>query len=168
MKTRLLLALAVLTAIFTIVSCDEKNYESYPPTWKGFQITPNPVTPGEKVTVVAIQNEKGRLINATDYDWTLIVELEPEGRDTIKRHEHTNYDGISNADPRMTFTIPANAKSNRQAKLTFNAVYQYSGHGIQVSSGNSYDTGSSYTGSINSTSGSLVGEARGSANITIK
>ena len=66
-------------------SCTKKDYSSYCPTWKGFTYTtgnyPNYVMgspgnkvymhPGDSIHLTAHQDERGHLINSTDYSWTI-------------------------------------------------------------------------------------------------
>ena len=96
----------ILTCILvSLSSCKKNDYSSYPPTWKGFKFTNNDqdVNPrtgifaGDKITVIAMQDQKGHLINGTTYNWTAIIPVEQEDgswkNDTIKKSFHTNYDG---------------------------------------------------------------------------
>ena len=94
-----------------LFSCSENDYSSYCPTWKGFTyktgnypnyVPGNPrnilLHPGDSIHITAHQKERGHLINATSYTWTI-------GYDTIdvksgKRvhatksyTQRTNYDG---------------------------------------------------------------------------
>ena len=64
-------------------STSEKDYSSYPPTWKGFLFTFNglEVNPrtgifaGDKIAVTAQQDQKGHLINATTYNWEVTAPI---------------------------------------------------------------------------------------------
>ena len=167
---------AAACILISLTSCEKKDYSSYPPTWKGFQFTCNgqKVDPktgifaGDEITVTALQDKKGQLINATTYNWTIIIPVEyEEGQtknDTIVAEPpiHTNYDGTDNGDPSFTFTVPSKAIPSVQSHITFSASYSYSGYGIQVEDGRDYSSSGSISGSIYSTSGSMYGKANGS------
>jgi len=171
---------AVLGLLLTVVSCKKNDYSSYPPTWKGFQFehngqTVNPRTgifQGDKITVTAVQDQKGHLINATTYNWKVTAPVLSEDninyRDTVifARSVPTNYDYVGGVNPSIEFTLPQNALGT--ARLTFSATFQYSGSGIQVSDGGNYEQGSGISGSIHSTSGAIFGQSNGSVTFNIK
>ena len=176
--------LAGIAALFAFTLCniscdDDDKYESYPPTWKGFQVekdgavvtSSTVIRPGDVIKVTAVQDKKGHLINATNYYWNLSIPVyNDEGTDVAEENlileysSHTNYDGLDSGNPSCTFTIPDNAYCGyslypkRNAVLNFEAKYNYSGNGIQVENG-AYDT--SLSGSITPYSGSMAGGAKG-------
>lgn len=181
MKKYITMAALVMATAFVAQSCKEKNYDSYPPTWKGFafyrdgvQVTTNNIFGGDKLMVRALQDRKGHLINSTYYNWDFTYTLDSLGTDglhyfpehTVSKQFKTNYDGISNADPEWEFQIPDNATGN--AVIKFEAKYNYSGAGIQVSNGGDYGHESGATGIITPQSGSISGGAKGSVRIIIK
>ena len=171
--------LAVIGILITLSSCKKNDYSSYPPTWKGFQFvhdgqvvnTRTGIHAGDKLTVTALQDEKGRLINATTYNWSLKAPvLLDDGvtyRDSVvfARSVPTNYDYYGGVDPSVEFTIPRNALG--RATLSFRATFQYSGNGIQVSNGGTYEQSGGVTGNIYSTSSAIFGESKGSVTFTI-
>ena len=174
------LILAVIGLLFTMASCKKNDYSSYPPTWKGFQFTHNGqvvntrtgIHAGDAITVTALQDEKGHLINACTYHWTVKATIKKED-DTYKDDSlffaqsiQTNYDYYGGVDPSVKFTIPANAVG--RATLTFNAEFNYSGSGIQVSDGGTYEGGGTgISGNIRSYSGAISGGSKGSVTFTI-
>lgn len=170
----------VLTCILlSLSSCEKNDYSSYPPTWKGFQFTCNDqvVNPrtgifaGDVITLTALQDQKGHLINGTTYNWDVIVPvLQEDGliykNDTIfSKSIHTNYDGTDNGDPSIKFTIPTNALG--QSVVIFSAIYSYSGNGIQVADGGTYDSSGNVSGNITSTSAALTGGSKGSVRFVV-
>ena len=172
------LLLAVLGLLFCMASCQKNDYTSYLPSWIGFEFKNNGqvVNPrtgiysGDVITVTALQDQKGRLINATTYNWSVRASIPNEDgvyRDSVffTRSIPTNYDGTSNADPYIQFTIPQNALG--WATVSFNATYALSGTGVQISDGSDYDYSSNISGTIRSTSSSLFGRADGSVRFQI-
>ena len=172
------LFLAILGILTFITSCEKKDYSSYPPTWKGFQITRNgqsvnlrrDIYAGDNITITALQEEKGRFIELTFYNWEVKADLQLEDGSINKsvifeKKDSTNYDGTNNGDPSVQFTIPQNASG--QATVSFKADYRYYGNGIQVSDGGTYDNSSNISGSIHSTSSATWGGATGSVTFTI-
>ncbi|MGN0232966.1 MAG: hypothetical protein ACI4B5_00910 [Bacteroidaceae bacterium] len=165
-------------ALLTLAGCDEKDYTAYPPTFKGFRIERNGVetnnreifAPGDSMRVTAMQEQKGRYINATDYYWTLSCQiLNEQGGYTdsvVKAQYHTNYDGISNADPWHTFAIPERAQG--RATVSFHATYNYSSDGTLVWDGSNIGGSNNYSGSISTTSNLLNGDAQGSFSFNIQ
>lgn len=169
MKNKLLLAILSLGLMLGFTACEKNNYDSYPPTWKGFNVNPSKVKAGEKFVVTAVQDEKGHLLNATDYQWYFVAQ-KGDKKDTLdQKKEHTNYDGISNADPFVEFTVPFGATptgSGVRYKVYFQAFYSYSGQGGTVASGDNYDS-QTYSGAIHTTSGGLSGKAEGNVEVTV-
>lgn len=173
------LSLAVLGLLFTMVSCQKNDYSSYPPTWKGFQFTRNGQTvntrtgihAGDVISVTALQDEKGHLINACTYNWSVKATIQKEDgtykEDSVfyTRTLQTNYDYYGAKDPSIEFTIPTNALG--RATLSFNAEFNYSGNGIQVSDGGTYEGSTGTSGNIHSYSGTISGGSKGSVTFTI-
>ena len=96
----------------TLFSCSEADTESRCPTWKGFTYYtgnyPNytqgrvgnvVLHPGDSIHLTAHQEERGRLINSTDYTWTICYDtLDSNGNKVhaVKTYRnHTNYDGYA-------------------------------------------------------------------------
>ena len=178
MKTKKTFLAACAVALLAVISCKEKDYTAYPPTWKGFLIERNGkqvsnreiFAGGDSVRVTAVQEQKGRYINSTYYNWTLTCQvLNEQGGLTdsvVTKQYHTNYDGISNADPQHTFAIPQGAQG--RATISFYATYNYSSDGILVWDGSNIGDNSSFSGYITSTSSLLSGDSRGSFSFYIQ
>ena len=178
MNNKKILTAVCVAFLLALVACKEKDYTAYPPTWKGFLIERNGVevsnravfVGGDSLRVTAVQEQKGRHINSTYYNWTLTCQvLNSQGGyadSVIKVQYHTNYDGISNADPQHTFAIPVGAQG--RATVSFAATYNYSSDGILVWDGSNIGDNSSYSGSIVSTSSLLSGDSHGSFSFNIQ
>lgn len=179
---RLYFCLAIIVAIISFSSCEKKDYSSYPPTWEGFrfeingeQVSPTSLRAGDVVKVTAVQKEKGRLINGTDYIWRLSVAVfeedgvTPAQKDSlVEIRKHTNYDGTDNGDPSCVFTIPVNARCTMNetgnATITFLANFIYSGSGVQIENG-LYN--SALSGTIKPKSGVSAGGADGNVRLLL-
>ena len=158
---------------------NNNDYSSYPPSWKGFQFTCNGLTvnpktgihAGDVITVTALQDEKGHLINACTYNWSAKATIQKEDgtykADSLffTRTLQTNYDYYGGVDPSVEIKIPTNASG--RATLSFNADFNYSGNGIQVSDGGTYESSTSISGSIHSYSGAISGGSKGSVTFII-
>lgn len=174
-----LLFLAVLGILISLTSCEKNDYSSYPPTWKGFQFKHNGqivntgtgIHAGNVITVTALQDEKGRLINTANYNWSVKARIQQKDgtykEDSVffTKTVQTNYDYYGGEDPSVQFTIPSNAQG--RATLSFNADFHYSGNGIQVSDGSTYEESSSTFGTIHPISSATVGGASGTVTFTI-
>ena len=173
------LFVAVACILISLSSCEKNDYSSYPPTWKGFQFTSNgqEVNPrtgifaGDKITITALQDQKGRLINGTTYNWEVTAPILLEDgvyKDSVffAKSNHTNYDGTDSNDPSVTFSIPINAIGN--ATVKFSATYAFSGSGIQVADGGNYESSGSVSGYITSSSSSQYGKANGTVRFVIQ
>ena len=125
---------------------------------------------GDEITVIAKQEKKGHNINATTYNWEVVMPVEQEDgtweNDTIEKSVQTNYDGYTDGsnDPSFTFLLPSKAAG--VASVRFNAKYNYSRSGIQMEDGSNYDQSSAF-GYIISTSDAAYGKANGSVRFTI-
>ena len=165
-----------------ICACSGNDYTSYPPTWKGFTFTtgnyPNYVagnprsailSAGDSIHITAHQAERGHLINATYYTWTICFDtLDADGvkqHATLSYNLHTNYDGYTDGadDPTGHLLLPANALATDYGKydtIRFVARYSFSGQGVIVENGNIVEN-TSYGGRITPSSGPTGGGAAG-------
>ena len=173
------LLFAVTCLLASLTSCEKNDYTSYLPSWKGFQFSCNGqevsyrtgIYSGDKIKITALQDQKGKLINGTTYNWSVTAPVQLEDgswkNDSLiyTVSKHTNYDGTDNGDPSIEFTIPKNAMGN--ATVKFSATYSLSGNGIQIADGRDYGSSGSVTGNITSSSSSMYGKANGSARFVI-
>ena len=166
---KLFILTTMIVALAALSSCSDDDKNSYPPTWKGFQLSPARPTAGDSLTVTARQDQKGHLINATKYEWTLNCTLVKNDGGTeevtLTETDQTNYDGLSSADPVHKFLIPKEAAG--RATITFQATYNYSAQGIEVDYGGDYSRPAGMMGTILSRSGQMSGGASGSVNFMI-
>lgn len=179
MKKKLIFA-SVVSVVMTMVSCKEKDYTAYPPTWKGFQIERDgqkisnrtDIHGGDTLVVTAVQDQKGRYINSTYYKWSLTCQVYTDGEggsykdSVLTKQYHVNYDAGNNGNPKHTFVIPTNAQG--RATISFSATYNYSSDGLQVWDGSNVGDTNGYLGSIHSTSAVLSGDAKGTLSINIR
>lgn len=173
MKNHLMksVALTIGIAAFAIclVACDEDEKGCYPPVYYGFTYSPNPVRPGDSVTISAIQARKGHYLNACDYRLSVPLEIEEKNGNvkdtTIVSSYHTNYDGTDNGNPTFKILIPANTLS-ANAYVTFSARWSNSADGVGGDYSATGETG--YLGQIVSTSYLLYSNATGHFNLPIK
>lgn len=181
----------IICCLLSVVcfACSKNDYNSYCPTWLGFTYTtgdyPNYVqgnprnvylNSGDSIHLTACQKERGHLINATYYTWTICVDtLDTKNNDdpsddvlvhaNIVYNQHTNYDGYADGanDPVCHMLIPESARPNKAGKpdtIKFVARYVYSGQGVTIETGNIV-TNTSYNGLITPQSGSTGGGAAG-------
>ncbi len=132
-----LLTLAVAATAFT--ACDDTDGTSVVPQFDKIDIAPNRPAPGDSLTATAHQAVKGKLINATTYNWTFTYYVQHddgsvEKLDTTLTH-HTNYDGESSDDPSIGYRLPATAVGGTQMQISLRATYNCSG---QTASGALY------------------------------
>lgn len=175
--------------ILSLVSCSKSDTESYCPTWLGFTYTTGSfsnyaqgskgrivtLSQGDSIHLTACQNERGHLINATDYSWTICYDTldtknNDDPNDDVVVHvqksyyKHTNYDGYEDGsdDPVGHLLLPANALTTtvKPDTIKFVARYAYSGQGITIENGNIVDN-TSYNGRITPQSGPTAGGAAG-------
>lgn len=172
------LLFTVTCLLASLTSCEKNDYTSYLPSWKGFQFTCNGqevhyrtgIYAGDKIKITALQDQKGKLINGTTYNWKVTASVLQEDGTTWKDSiysvsVHTNYDGTDNGDPSIEYTVPARAVGN--ATVEFIATYSLSGNGIQIADGSNYGNSGNITGNITSSSSSMYGKANGSARFVI-
>ncbi len=155
----------VLCLSFT--GCNDDDSDCYPPVYHGFTYQPNIVYAGDSVTITAVQQRKGNHLNATDYIWKLTLQIEDNEntRDTtLAYNQHTNYGGISNADPEWKLKIPNNTIAGTYS-CRFEAQWSNSSDGVGgVFRGG---TGEGCYGTITSSSGVLYSQASGSFSLPI-
>lgn len=172
-----------------LISCSETDTESYCPTWFGFTYTTGSFSNyaqgssgkvvslfrGDSIHLTACQDQRGHLINATDYSWTICYDTldtknNDDPNDDVVVHvqksyyKHTNYDGYADGseDPVGHLLLPANAITTnvKPDTIKFVARYVYSGQGIIVETGNIVEN-TSYNGRITPQSGPTGGGAAG-------
>ena len=183
----------VIFCLLSVVcfACSKNDYTSYCPTWYGFTYTigdyPNYVqgnprnvvlNPGDSIHITACQKERGHLINATKYSWTICYDTldtknneDPNDdvivhvRKTYYDDKLTNYDGYSYGadDPVCHMQLPSNVLPTEYGKsdtIMFVARYVYSGQGVTIETGNIINN-TSYNGRITPQSGPTGGGAAG-------
>lgn len=166
MKKYLLTLMALLG--LTIISCNDDEEGCYPPTYQGFRYEPSVIHAGDSVTITAVQQLKGHRLNATDYNWKLTIQVNNNGVSESKEltyKEHTNYNGLSDADPVWGVRLPANTEPGIYT-CTFSAQFSNSADG----DGGMYNggTGEGCTGTINSYSYTLYSNANGSFRLRVQ
>lgn len=161
-----LFALTIFMAVFAVcfAACDDDEKGSYPPAFYGFTYSPNPVKPGDSVTITAVQARKGQYLIGCDYSLNVRLKQE-DGETNIVSKYHTNYDATNKANPTFKILIPANIIGN-SAYVSFSARWNNSADGI----GGEYSASdnSGYLGQIISRGYLLYSEASGNFNLPIE
>ncbi len=118
-------ALTALVVSATVSSCAEEKEGYVQPDFGELTQEPNPVSPGEEVTLTISQNSKGNGIAGVTYNWT-IYNLVPDATGQVQDlvlSEHTNYDGYDKKDPTITFKVPENVSAGAYI-VSMQADYQ--------------------------------------------
>ena len=184
-----------LLLVASLFSCEKNDYTSYCPTWLGFTCKvgnyPNYVERNprnvvlhldDSIHITAHQNERGHLINRTEYTWTICYDTldtkgteDPEDDERVHvdsvYNQRTNYDGYVDGadDPVGHLHLYKNAlppEDGQRYYIRFVARYDYSGQGVTIETGNIVDN-SSYGGLITPSSGAIGGGASGYLYFTI-
>ena len=167
-KTSFFSLFVALVAAFALSSCEKEDTTSYMPTWKGFTVAPNPVTPGDSVTVTACQDQIGHLIYKAIYNWEVICHLrDMTGADSVvtKTFSSTVIYDNEPLDPSIRFLIPEGV--TRDVSVSFQGRYMYSGQGYSANDGSTIQTG--FGGMLRRTqSSALEGFSSGSVTVRIK
>ena len=155
-------ALISIFCSLILFACSKNDYTSSPPTWKGFTYKtgffPNYVqhsgfvagqpfvlNAGDSIHITAHQDQRGRLIYATDYTWTICYDILDSNEETVHVRKtfstHTNYDGYLDGadDPVGHLFLPTEALPTETGKpdtIKFVAYYKYSGTGLIYETGN--------------------------------
>ena len=165
--SRLVILFLGVVSLF-LCGCDDDEAISRPPTYQGFKYSPSVVHGGETVKITAVQLTKGTYLNATNYNWSMTVKLLVDGvevDETLTYSDHTNYDGVSNANPVWELEVPENIVAGTYT-CTFKARFNNSAGGESFYS--SGTTGAGCTGTIRSSyDGLMYSSASGSFNLPI-
>ena len=97
-----------------LFSCAEEKDEYVCPEFGELVQAPNPVRPGEEVTLTFNQTRKGNGIAGTTYTWNIrnLVPDEETGQvSDLVLTVHTNYDGYDKQAPTLTFVVPENCSA---------------------------------------------------------
>lgn len=117
-----LLALLIMSLAF--VACSEDDLRSVPPTFKGFKVSPNPVHPGDTVTISAVYNNKGEYVYAPKCTWILKLDTLTESSEQIHAELIKSIKATIAEDTlSVKFAIPKTAKTGRTVNCSFNASY---------------------------------------------
>ena len=122
-----------LFSLVGLVSCDEEDYNSYVPTFKGFRVEPSEPTVGDSITITAVQVQKGHLIYRATYNWV----VKCQGTVVYDSPHKVVYDNES-ADPQIVFRLPDDAPMGTYT-VSFTANYKFSGQGSVINNGGTYD-----------------------------
>lgn len=162
--------LLMLGAGSLLVGCEEEDYTSYVPTFEGFVVSPAAPVSGDTVVFEAVQSQIGRLLHKGVYTWTFT--FTPDGGtddDVVKKTvtQRVVYDDEP-GNPKAGIRLPAGQKG--MLSCTFQGEYHYSGTGVQVSSGGTYnDPSTGRYGSIKLVQSSqLYGICRGTARVKVR
>ena len=151
-----------------LLSCDKDNEGCFPPVYEGFRHQPSIVYAGDSVFITAVQQRKGHYLNATDYRWSMTVQIDDNGEakdSTLAFSVHTNYGGLDSSNPEWRTKLPDNTITGSYP-CSFSARWSNSADGI---GGNfSGGTAEGCTGSIISYSYTLYSEARGSFRLSVR
>lgn len=112
-KHFILIVLLAIASPFLFLSCEEERDGYARPSFGEMIQEPNPVAPGDIVTLTIPQEAKGNGIAGITYTWT-IQKLTPNtdgGLEDFVKEEHTNYDGYGKQNPTIKFQVPADAVS---------------------------------------------------------
>ena len=151
-----------------MTGCDKENEGCFPPVYEGFSYEPSVVYAGDSVFITAVQQKKGHYLNATDYRWSMTVQIDEDGEakdSTLAFSMHTNYGGLDSSNPKWRTKLPANTIAGSYT-CSFSARWSNSADGIggDFSGG----TGEGCTGSIISYSYTLYSEARGTFRLPVR
>ena len=112
-KHFILIVLLAIASPFLFLSCEEERDGYARPSFGEMIQEPNPVAPGEIVTLTIPQEAKGNGIAGITYTWTiqnLTTKAEGGFKDSVIV-EKTNYDGYGKQNPTIKFQVPADAVS---------------------------------------------------------
>lgn len=112
-KRLILLALPLMAISLLFLSCEEEKDGYSRPSFGTMIQEPNPVAPGDIVTLTIPQEAKGNGIAGITYTWTiqnLTTKAEGGFKDSVIV-EKTNYDGYGKQNPTIKFQVPADAVS---------------------------------------------------------
>lgn len=121
-------ACCALLAAFT--SCEEKDFSSHMPVYSGIVLDKDVIAPGDSVTFTAKQSTPGKLINGTNYTWT-IKDSHDSTLYTVTQNVIYDYDP---SDPVLGYRIPGDARTGTYT-VSFSAYFKYSGQGTVVTGG---------------------------------
>lgn len=122
-KIAFTLILLLTCGIF--VACDDFEKEPIPPTFKGFTYSPNPLHPGDTVTVTAVYARKGKYVYKPRCTWKITLDTLDAVSNTYVRatinQQRTASIGEENLSQK--FVIPTSAKPNQKADCHFDVAF---------------------------------------------
>ncbi len=163
---KLFFFLLVSVAIFGLTACNDDDEGAMPPIYQGFRVEPsNVLHPGDKVTITAVQQQKGRYIYGAKYSWSIKRNGAAEDEGPILVYG-VNEGGESNyKDPQWVTTIPSDAVPGIYT-CRFEASWQNAADG-ETRTWQSVG-GEGLRGTITSVSSTLFSRANGSFTLSIQ
>ncbi len=126
-RTRIATCCLAAAMLAAIGACTEVDSESIVPHFSAITCEPQHPAPGDSVTLTAVQDQVGHLINATTYTWELTYTQPTMADTTVTISNHIVYDlEGGNANPQVGFRIPADTPG-RYLHVTLRATYSLSG-----------------------------------------
>lgn len=167
MKQTYFLILGLMT--LALLGCSDDEGSCYPPVYQGFLVEPSTIHAGDSVFVTASQQKKGHYLNATDYEWSMTVQVDVDGvakDSTLSYKRHTNYGGTDSSDPQWRLKLPQNTLRG-QYTCSFKARWSNSADALHGASYNG-GTAEGCTGSITSYSYTLYSQANGTCRLVVR
>ena len=132
MKKLFLWTAAVMMGIILLGSCEDDNdVKSKLPVFSDIVFDTDVLRAGETVTATAVQSQKGKLLDRTEYTWK-------NNDTTVVRNLIYGQKG-SDGNPSWTFVVPSNV---RTLNLTFTGRYNLSGQPSNQNGSQSIPSGS--------------------------
>lgn len=131
--------LACICVVLALSSCDE-DYTIKFAMWKGFEINPTTVHPGDTIRIKAVLDKGGQYLYKIKYNWTMTVDtINDKGMTGEKELSYSISSSTSrpihmNDEPSAYFVIPQNVVTGKALhKFTFQADYEHAATGAPVS-----------------------------------
>lgn len=163
---KIFLFLLVSVAILGFTACNDDDEGAMPPIYEGFRVEPSTILhPGDKVTITAVQKQKGRYLYGAKYTWEIRRNGASEEEGSLLFYGN-NEGGESNYnDPQWVTTIPSDATPGIYT-CRFEARWNNAADG-ETGSWSSVG-GEGLKGNITSISSTLYSRANGSFTLSIQ
>ncbi len=167
---KILFSLIALTIGFAFTSCEDEERNPTPPTFKGFTYSPNPVHPGDTITISAIYANRGEFVYKPRCTWKISLDTLDTKTSTYESIQFSKQKTQSISDETLfvQYIIPKTAKVGQTARCSFDVAFDNAVDATAIGASWTNPTENGYVGTFGSSTIQSTLYSHCSGNMTFK